>query len=67
MSETHAVHFVDIDGDGLKDLVTGKRFWSHGRNEPGSDRPAMLYWFKASKVAASRRTSRTELRPFTRS
>ncbi|MBL8823297.1 MAG: VCBS repeat-containing protein [Planctomycetia bacterium] len=48
-SETHAAHFVDIDGDGLKDLVTGKRWWSHGRSEPGSDWPAMLYWFKAKK------------------
>jgi hypothetical protein len=49
VSETHAVHFVDLDGDGLKDLVTGKRFWSHGRNEPGSDKPAYLYWFKNKK------------------
>lgn len=47
LSETHAAHYVDIDGDGLKDLVTGKRWWSHGRNEAGSDWPAMLYWFKA--------------------
>ena len=38
-----------MDGDGLKDLVTGKRFWSHGRNEPGSSDPAVLYWFKARK------------------
>jgi len=49
VSETHAMHFVDINGDGLKDLVTGKRWWSHGRNEPGSDKPAMLYWFEAKK------------------
>jgi hypothetical protein len=49
VSETHAAHFVDIDGDGLKDLVTGKRWWSHGRAEPGADWPAMLYWFKAKK------------------
>jgi len=49
VSETHAMHFVDIDGDGLKDLVTGKRFWSHGRGEPGSDKAAMIYWLKASK------------------
>lgn len=48
-SETHAMHFVDIDGDGEKDLVTGKRWWSHGRAEPGSDWPAMIYWFKATK------------------
>jgi hypothetical protein len=50
LSETHAMHFVDINGDGLKDLVTGKRWWSHGRSEPGSDWPAMLYWFEASVV-----------------
>ncbi len=49
LSETHAMHCVDIDGDGMKDLVTGKRWWSHGRNEPGSDWPAMMYWFRASK------------------
>jgi hypothetical protein len=48
-SETHAAHFVDIDGDGRPDLVTGKRWWSHGRNEPGSDWPAMIYWFKNTK------------------
>jgi hypothetical protein len=29
--------------------VTGKRWWSHGRAEPGADWPAMLYWFEASK------------------
>ncbi len=49
LSETHALHFVDINGDGLKDLVTGKRWWSHGRAEPGSDKPSMLYWFEAHK------------------
>jgi hypothetical protein len=49
VSETHALRHVDINGDGLKDLVTGKRFWSHGRNEPGANDPAMLYWFEAKK------------------
>jgi hypothetical protein len=49
VSETHAAHFVDIDGDGRPDLVTGKRWWSHGRSEPGSDWPAMIYWFKNTK------------------
>ncbi|HMO36936.1 MAG TPA: VCBS repeat-containing protein, partial [Gemmatales bacterium] len=49
LSETHAAHFVDIDGDGLQDLITGKRWWSHGRAEPGSDWPAMLYWFRGKR------------------
>jgi hypothetical protein len=49
VSETHAMHCVDINGDGLKDLVTGKRFWSHGHREPDADKPAMLYWFEAKR------------------
>jgi hypothetical protein len=49
LSETHAAHFKDIDGDGRPDLITGKRWWSHGKNEPGSDAPAMIYWFKNTK------------------
>lgn len=49
VSETHALIAADINGDGLKDLITGKRFWSHGRSEPGSEKPAKLYWFEASR------------------
>ena len=47
-SQTHAVALADIDGDGLKDIVTGKRFWAHGKNgpDPQSNEPAVLYWFK---------------------
>jgi len=49
VSETHAMVLADINGDGLFDFVTGKRWWSHGRGEPGADWPAMLYWFEAGK------------------
>ncbi len=49
VSETHAMQYKDIDGDGLKDLITGKRWWSHGKREPGSDKPAMIYWLKAKR------------------
>jgi hypothetical protein len=49
VSETHALIAADLNGDGLKDLVTGKRFWSHGKNEPGSEQPARLYWFEAAR------------------
>ncbi|MFO0806992.1 MAG: VCBS repeat-containing protein [Gemmataceae bacterium] len=49
VSETHAMHYVDLDGDGIKDLVTGKRKWSHGRSEPGSDAKPQVYLLKGSK------------------
>jgi hypothetical protein len=46
-SQLHAVDLIDMDGDGLKDIVTGKRFWAHGSSgdaEPNA--PAVLYCFK---------------------
>ncbi len=46
-TQPHAIDLVDMDGDGLKDIVVGKRFWAHGPSgdsEPNA--PAVLYWFK---------------------
>lgn len=49
-SEMHAVDLVDMNGDGLKDIVTGKRFWSHGRmGDPDRNDQAVLYWFELSR------------------
>ena len=47
-TELHALQLVDMDGDGLKDIVTGKRWLSHGMEYPENDRddPPMLAWFK---------------------
>ena len=50
VSQTHALHCVDINGDGLKDLVTGKRWWAHGpHGDADPNLPAKLYWFEAKK------------------
>lgn len=49
-SQLHATTMADIDGDGVKDFITGKRFWAHGPNkddEPGA--PAVLYWFQIQR------------------
>ena len=46
-SQLHAIDLVDMNGDGLKDIVTGKRYWAHGPTgdaEPAA--PAVLYWFQ---------------------
>lgn len=46
-TQPHALDLVDMDGDGLKDLVTGKRFWAHGPDgDPEPNEPAVLYWFR---------------------
>jgi len=46
-SQPHAVAMVDIDGDGLEDVVTGKRFWAHGpKGDPDPAGTPYLYWFK---------------------
>jgi hypothetical protein len=50
VSQTHAMHFVDVNGDGLKDLVTGKRWWAHGpKGDADPNAPPKLYWFEAKK------------------
>lgn len=45
-SQLHALALVDMDADGIKDLVTGKRFWAHMGKDPGGKQPPVLYWFK---------------------
>lgn len=46
-SQLHAIDLVDMDKDGLLDIVTGKRFWAHGRTgDPEPNAPAVVYWFK---------------------
>ena len=36
-SQPHSLALVDMDGDGLMDIVTGKRFWAHGKDGPDPD------------------------------
>ncbi|HEV7225747.1 MAG TPA: VCBS repeat-containing protein [Pirellulales bacterium] len=48
-SELHSVQLVDIDGDGLKDIVTGKTFGSHHKQSPMWDAGAVVYWFRLER------------------
>ncbi len=48
-SELHAMMLADIDGDGLKDIVTGKRWKGHfGENptDPDAFGDPVIYWFR---------------------
>jgi hypothetical protein len=49
-SQSHALELVDINGDGLKDLITGKRFWAHGpKGDVNPGDPAVLVWFELQR------------------
>jgi Domain of Unknown Function (DUF1080)/FG-GAP-like repeat len=52
-TELHAIQLVDMDGDGLRDIVTGKRWFSHGMEYPENDRddPPVMAWFKLVRKA----------------
>ncbi|WP_437185400.1 PVC-type heme-binding CxxCH protein [Planctomicrobium sp. SH668] len=50
LSQTHAVEFADINGDGLPDFVTGRRWWAHGGNDPGEDQPPVVAWYEFEKT-----------------
>ncbi len=45
-TELHSVVLADIDGDGLKDIVTGKTYYSHHKQSPMWDAGAVVYWFR---------------------
>ncbi len=49
-SQLHAVDLIDMNGDGLKDIVTGKRFWAHGpSNDADPNGTPVLYWFELKR------------------
>lgn len=51
VSQLHALVSADINGDGLLDIVTGKRFHAHPATtpDPGTDDPAKLLWFELQR------------------
>jgi hypothetical protein len=47
-SELHAMTFADLDGDGVPDVIVGKRQFSHleSYTDPDPYGPAVLYWYR---------------------
>jgi len=42
-SQVHAMIWVDLDADGEKELIAGKRIWAHSGKDPGSSDTAFIY------------------------
>jgi hypothetical protein len=50
-SQPHAVVLADMNGDGVLDIVAGKRFWAHGNHgDPEPMAPAVLWWFELKRA-----------------
>ena len=51
ISEMHASLAADIDGDGVPDYVTGKRYLSHLESYTDADPygASVLYWFRTMR------------------
>jgi hypothetical protein len=52
-SQTHAMEYVDINGDGQRDIVTGKRFFAHNGSDPGGKDPVQMYWYEVQRTKGS--------------
>jgi len=54
-SQAHAMTLVDLNGDGRKDLVTGKRYMAHNGRDPGEREPLGLYWYEYIPAAGDQK------------
>ena len=45
-TQAHSLALGDLDGDGVPELVAGKRFMAHNGHDPEEDAPLGLYYYK---------------------
>lgn len=48
-SQPHAAYLADIDGDGIQDIVTGKRYWAHNGHDPDERGARVIYWYQTKR------------------
>ncbi|MDX1946127.1 MAG: family 16 glycoside hydrolase [Pirellulaceae bacterium] len=61
IAQTHALVLADMNGDGLPDLVTGKRFYAHNGNDPGEDEPPIIAWYELPRDGGKPQWTRHEI------
>ncbi|MFK7769747.1 MAG: FG-GAP repeat domain-containing protein [Mariniblastus sp.] len=45
-SQPHTIHFADLDGDGMDELISGKRVRAHNGNDPGGKDVPCMYFYR---------------------
>lgn len=52
-SQLHATVVADVNGDGLPDIITGKRYYAHPSTnpDPGTTDPPVIAWFELRRAA----------------
>lgn len=60
-SQTHAMEYVDMNGDGQRDMVTGKRFFAHNGRDPGGKDITQMFWYEVHTGSEGPRFIRHEI------
>jgi hypothetical protein len=48
-TQAHALTLADIDGDGIPEIITGKRFMAHNGSDPDEYGPLGIYYYKLKR------------------
>jgi hypothetical protein len=46
ISQMHALRMADLDGDGVPEIVSGKRWWGENGGNPGATDPPQLVYYR---------------------